>query len=274
MEFTATYDANDNVTLVETTWLIDGERVPHERYTVEYDSNSNPVSIEVYYYNGNDIDQMNRKAFQAYDARGNLTLSESYLWSWDSETEEIKWMGYGKQVSTYDANGNRLSDEYYDWDTSSDNWIGSYKNVYTYDANGDESSYEYYRWDTSSGGWAGGSRTTYEERNAYGDVILYHNYSWANNGWDWSTYTVYYPGGSDPNATAHVGGGEASAYIHGGVLHIRTARPERIGIYSLDGAKVYESAVPAGATTLSADRLPQGVLIVRGASGWVRKVVK
>ncbi|MDR1674890.1 MAG: hypothetical protein LBR86_00225, partial [Tannerella sp.] len=63
------------------------------------------------------------------------------------------------------------------------------------------------------------------------------------------------------------------AYIHGDLLYIRTVRAERIEIYALNGAKVYEGTVPAGTTTLPADRLPKGVLIVRG-SGWTGKVVR
>ncbi|MDR1381357.1 MAG: hypothetical protein LBJ47_07750, partial [Tannerella sp.] len=185
---------------------------------------------------------------------GNLTLSESYHWGWDSETEENKWIGYNKEVNTYDANGMGLSYEYYNWDGG---WIGSYKYAYTYDTNGRELSDEYYSWD---GGWKGSSRYNYEERNAYGDVILSYRYSWKDGGWEWTAYTVYYPGGSDPNATEHIGDAEPLVYAHGGSLHIRTVRAERTDIYTLDGARVYGRQVPAGTTTLP---LPPGIYIVK-----------
>jgi hypothetical protein len=271
MEYKATYDANDNVTLMETTTLWDGKRVPYERYVLKY-SNNNPVSIEVYDYNGNDIGQIDRKATNTYDARGNCTLSESYYWGWDSESESQKWIGYNKYVSSYDANGKVLSYESYDWDTSSDGWKGIYKSASTYDANGRELSYESYNWNTSSGGWIGSSKTTYEERNEYGDVLLYKSWSWKNSGWEWTSYTVSYPGGSGPSGTEYIGGAEPSVYIYGGMLQIQTVSAERIGVYTLDGAKVYESTVPAGTTVISAERLPKGVLIVRSSSGWARKV--
>jgi hypothetical protein len=271
MEYKVTYDANDNLTLVETTVLRDGKRVPYERHILKY-SNNNPVSIEVYNYNGNDIGQINKKATNTYDARGNRTLSESYHWGWDSEFEFQKWIGYNKYVNSYDANNRVLSYESYTWDTSSGGWKGSWKYTSTFDANGRELSYESYNWDTSSGGWKGSSKTTYEERNEYGDVILRKSWSWKNSGWEWTDYTVYYPGGSGPSGTEYIGGAEPSVYIHGDMLQIQTVSAERIGVYTLDGAKVYESAVSAGTTAISAERLPKGVLIVRGSSGWARKV--
>jgi hypothetical protein len=270
MEYQATYDANGNLIRVETTGLSRsaGKRVPFERYVLKY-SNNNPVSIEVYGYNGNDLSsQATWKATNTYDVRGNRTLSESYSW----EGNPAEWVGLNKQIRAYDANNRELSYEDYTWDTSSGGWKGSWKYALTYDANGTQLSTEYYNWDTSSGGWIGDSKTTYEERNEYGDVIFYKSWSWKNSSWEWTSYTVYYPGGSGPSGTEYIGGAEPSVYIHGDMLQIQTVRAERIGVYTLDGAKVYESAIPAGTTALSAERLPKGVLIVRGSSGWARKV--
>jgi hypothetical protein len=273
MEYTATYDANNNLTRVETTILEDGKRVPHERKVLKY-SNNNPVSIEEFYYfiDGTINSQASSKATNTYDAKGNRTLSESYHWGWDADSGGNKWIGYDKNVRSYDANGNILSFEAYTWDTSSGGWKESNKSIHTYDANGNSLSYEFYNWDTSSGGWVGSSKTTYEERNEYGDVLLNKYYSWKNGGWEWSSYTVSYPGGSAPRGTEYIGDAEPSVYIHGDMLQIQTVSAERIGVYTLDGAKVYESAVPAGTTAISAERLPKGVLIVRGSSGWARKM--
>jgi hypothetical protein len=268
MEYQATYDANDNLTRVETTVLRDGKRVPYERYVLQY-SSSNPVSIEVYGYGVNDVNsQAWLKAANTYDARGNRTLSESYQY----QGSAVGWTGQNRQVSTYDANGKELSSEFYYWNTSSGNWIGSNKIARTYDANGRELSYEYYNWDTSSGGWIGSINIAYEEINEYGDAMLSKSWSWKNNGWEWTSYTVYYPGGIGPSGTEYIGGAEPSVSIYGDMLRIRTVSAERIGVYTLGGAKVYESVVSSGTTAVSAERLPKGVLIVRGSSGWARKV--
>jgi hypothetical protein len=301
MEYTATYDANNNLTQVETTILMSGKRVPRQRYVLKY-SNNNPVSIEVYDYNYSVNDFYSEAWFKAantYDARGNRTLSESYQsvvsamgWiglnkevstydasgrelsyeSYDWNTSSNSWIGNSKYVYTYDANGRELSYESYNWNTSSGGWIGSRKYAYTYDANGRELSYESYDWNTSSGNWIGSWKTTYEERNEYGDAMLSKSWSWKNSGWEWTSYTVYYPGGIGPSGTEYIGGAEPSVYIYGDMLQIRTVSAERIGVYTLNGAKVYESAVSSGTTTVSAERLPKGVLIVRGSSGWARKV--
>ncbi|MDR2764974.1 MAG: DUF3836 domain-containing protein [Tannerella sp.] len=329
MEYKATYDSNDNPTLVETTVLRDGKRVPNNRYVLKYSKN-NPVSSEVYSYNGKDIGQMYLKANNTYDAGGNRTLSESYDWDWDSN----KWTGIARSVSTYDtnrnetlykhykwntssgswmessksviahdANGNQTLYEHYNWDTSSGKWIGdrkyvqaydayghntlyvyyrwdtssgswiwSSKTVYAYDAYGNETLYESYSWDTSSGDWIGSSKTVYE-KNGYGQEMLSKSYVW-NNGWECTSYTVSYPESGYPDGTERIGEAEALAYIHGDVLHIQTVQAERITIYTLNGSKVYEGTVPAGATALSAGRLPKGVLIVRGGSGWTGKVIR
>jgi hypothetical protein len=268
MEYQATYDASDRLTLVETTVLRDGKRVPSDRYVLQY-SSSNPVSIEVYGYNVNDFhSEAWLKAANTYDTRGNLTLSESYQY----EGSAVGWTGLNRWVRTYDASGRVLSYESYIWNTSSGGWIGSWKSASTYDANGRELSYESYNWNTSSGGWIGSWKTTYEEINEYGDVMLSKSWEWINSGWAWASYTVSYPGGIGPSGTEYIGGAEPSVYIYGDRLRIQTVSAEQIGIYTLNGAKVYESAVSPGATAISAERLPKGVLIVRGSSGWARKV--
>jgi hypothetical protein len=50
--------------------------------------------------------------------------------------------------------------------------------------------------------------------------------------------------------------------ISDGMLYIRSDRPEQVAVYSVTGAKLYESAIPSGLTTIDADRFPKGVLIV------------
>jgi hypothetical protein len=275
MEYKATYDSSGSdgkLIRVETTVLRDGTRVPGSRYVLKY-SNNNPVAIEVYVYDGNgQLGDMDYKASCRYDAGGHLTSSESYSWAWDSVSEEMKWEGLDKTASTYDANGNQLSYESYSWDTSSDSWTGSYKDASTYDANGNQLSYEYYRWDTSSGGWTGSSKTDYE-RSDDGAVIRYKSYSWNGGGWECTSYTVYYPESDSPDGTEYIEEAEPAAYICGDVLHVRTACAERIEIYTLNGSKIYEGSVAVGTTRLSAGRLPKGVLIVRGSSGWTMKVM-
>ena len=62
------------------------------------------------------------------------------------------------------------------------------------------------------------------------------------------------------------------AYTANNTLYIYVAQTERIAVYSLTGIKLYETTVSAGTTTVNTAAFPQGVLIVKGNSGWARKV--
>ena len=60
-------------------------------------------------------------------------------------------------------------------------------------------------------------------------------------------------------------------YFQGQTLHIDSPVAERINIYSITGALLYQVEKPAGKAALTINR-SRGILIVRGSSGWVRKV--
>jgi hypothetical protein len=64
---------------------------------------------------------------------------------------------------------------------------------------------------------------------------------------------------------------EPAAYVHDGILTIRSDRAEQITVYSVSDARLYEGRTQAGTTTIATTRFPQGVLIVKG-NGWVRKI--
>ncbi|MDR0613800.1 MAG: cadherin-like beta sandwich domain-containing protein, partial [Dysgonamonadaceae bacterium] len=63
-------------------------------------------------------------------------------------------------------------------------------------------------------------------------------------------------------------------YSANGRLHVNTPAAERINIYSVTGTLLYGFDKPAGAFRLSAFSChPASILIVKGSSGWVRKVM-
>jgi hypothetical protein len=261
LEYKATYDANDNLTLIETSYLWEGQRVPDMKYIIKYENN-NPVSLEEYDMSDNN-NRLNRKGSYTYDARGNITLYESYEWDY----EKKQMVGVYKIVRTYDANGKELSYEFYEGVTASGSWIGYYKETYMYDANGNRLSFELYDWNTSSGSWIGRYKYTYE-RNERGDIIAENYYLWQNNGWEWTSYMVSYPGGN-PNATEGISAATTDVWSYDGVLHVRTAQPSAwLKIYTLSGALLRQQTLSAGETTVA---LPQGVYIVQ-AGDTVTKV--
>jgi hypothetical protein len=77
------------------------------------------------------------------------------------------------------------------------------------------------------------------------------------------------------SATGNETMGEAANVIYyGGVLSVNTPTSERIEIYSVSGALLFDVQKPQGAATYSLSHLSKGVLIVRGSNGWVKKIVK
>jgi hypothetical protein len=58
-----------------------------------------------------------------------------------------------------------------------------------------------------------------------------------------------------------------------GVLSVNSPSAEQIDIYSVSGALLYQAQKASGEATFRLNHLPKGVLIVKGGSGWVKKVV-
>jgi hypothetical protein len=63
------------------------------------------------------------------------------------------------------------------------------------------------------------------------------------------------------------------AYFNG-ILSVNTPAAEQIAVYSVSGQLLYRAQKTAGPAVFDLNGLPRGVRIVRGSSGWVRKVVK
>jgi len=64
------------------------------------------------------------------------------------------------------------------------------------------------------------------------------------------------------------------AYIQNGILSVGSPESEQISIYSVTGSILYQAKKPAGAAVFKVGDLPKGFLIVRGSSGWVKKLIK
>jgi hypothetical protein len=65
----------------------------------------------------------------------------------------------------------------------------------------------------------------------------------------------------------------ADVHYANGILTVNSPAAERIDVYSAAGALLYQVQKASGEATFNFNRLPQGVLIVRGGSGWTRKIV-
>jgi hypothetical protein len=60
----------------------------------------------------------------------------------------------------------------------------------------------------------------------------------------------------------------------GGLLSVNTPVSERITVYALSGAVVYRAQKMPGSVIFDLSDLPRGLMIVRGDSGWVKKIVR
>jgi hypothetical protein len=62
--------------------------------------------------------------------------------------------------------------------------------------------------------------------------------------------------------------------IADGTLTVNSPVSERIYIYSVSGALLYQTQKGVGEAKFDINHLSQGVLIVKGSSGWVTKTMK
>jgi hypothetical protein len=62
--------------------------------------------------------------------------------------------------------------------------------------------------------------------------------------------------------------------IHGTLLTVTSPSAEVLTLYSLSGSLLLQAEKEKGSTTIAIGHLPKGVLIVRGSSGWTRKIFR
>ena len=67
---------------------------------------------------------------------------------------------------------------------------------------------------------------------------------------------------------------ETLAYLNNGTLHIQSPVAETVQVYSTSGVLLYNIQKPAGKANFPLNELKGSVLIVKGSSGWVKKIVK
>jgi len=67
---------------------------------------------------------------------------------------------------------------------------------------------------------------------------------------------------------------ETLAYLNNGTLHIQSPIAETVQVYSTSGVLLYNFQKPTGKANFPLNELKGSVLIVKGSSGWVKKIVK
>jgi hypothetical protein len=65
----------------------------------------------------------------------------------------------------------------------------------------------------------------------------------------------------------------SGVWYAGGVLYVHTPLAEQVTAYSITGQPLYRARKAAGEASFRLNGLPRGVLIVRGGSGWAKKII-
>ena len=74
--------------------------------------------------------------------------------------------------------------------------------------------------------------------------------------------------------TPEITGNAIQLYLKDGNLLVDTPTEESIRIYSVTGSLIFSQSKQVGEEIFSIANIPNQVLIIRGSSGWVRKLVK
>ncbi len=114
----------------------------------------------------------------SYDGAGNMTLAYNYYY------EEPDWLLVGKDVRTYDGNGNLITSTSSWWDESGSEWINNGMEEHTYNSSGSISVSIYSTWDFFNEEWV----NEYKDEYAYNgsdQLIMGVYYSWNVGNEQW-----------------------------------------------------------------------------------------
>jgi hypothetical protein len=231
-DFGTEYDANGNLISFKVLAGKDVDRV----YTISYNTDNRPVSIE-----GRRLIPDNLLIYKVryeYDAYGSATLFESY------NLTGVEWEELYRETAEYDAQGKIIYKEHFNGNQR------DHKFSYEYY---DEHHFSSISCDVYSGG------NSWKHEFKYGaDGKLGAMYDYTND--ELSYYMIFYPNTLDNPGNANEPVDDMRIWSYGGNLHVRTAQPAVLHIYTPTGALHTQQTLPAGETTFL---LPPGMYIVK-----------
>lgn len=171
------------------------------RYSFTYDDNGNMLT-EIIEHFESDIWVNFRKTTYTYNDNGNVLTM--LIWGWGNghwtnylrytytyddigfqvglyeelESSTWTWIYVSRFSSTYDDNGNRLTDLIENW--GSDTWRNHYRDTYFYDNNGNITTELREYWGQDN--WINSSRQTYTY-NGSGNMLTQLTENWESEGW-------------------------------------------------------------------------------------------
>jgi hypothetical protein len=62
-------------------------------------------------------------------------------------------------------------------------------------------------------------------------------------------------------------------WIYSNRLHVESSKSENVIVYTITGKMIFKEKKPEGKTWFNIKSLPKGILIIKGESGWERKLI-
>ena len=111
---------------------------------------------------------------------------------------------------------------------------------------------------------------TYDGQGRPATVQIFTN-SASNNYLLSTEYIFYYSDGKTSNSVTEPI--KPIVYLFDQNLYIKSEKPDRITVYSMNGSKLFETEVRTGVNTIHTKAFPKGILLVKDSSGRVTKVM-
>jgi hypothetical protein len=256
---------NGNEIKVELT-SIDGEDEIVLPYTYKFnDKGYITEMIFVFYFDETPIEIVSK--FQYWETANRLDSIEQVI------SSPMGVSSVRLKYRSYDANGRPTLVEERDMD------LGSYslqKYVYDISASGKLLKAEMQTADYSPAGdlLSQSMDVTYydsEER-----MIKVVNYSGTAEEVDaeYFQYTIFHYGTNAGITTQSLLDQQVTVSTTNDYLSVNSPKSERITIYNMLGAQMYVKSKKAGETQISMSNFPQGIYLVTGGSGWIKKIKK
>lgn len=140
------YDVNHNVTERKEYIYTTAEGWHYsDNYTFSYDASNNLTSYTLQKFANGNWDNSLKKDF--IYANGALTHTVEYSW------KNNNWQTERQNLFSYDAAGNKLSDEYRVWDEAAQNFVNTRKEEWTYNAQNQPLTYKSLTWNVAGQSW-------------------------------------------------------------------------------------------------------------------------
>lgn len=237
-----------------------------ERTEYNYDTNGQLVSYNIYYDSDSDgvleLDEI-AKCEYTIDIDGYLNYLVYTKLAGESDDQYEPSL---KLKIKYNENGYIIYRESAEWYNNQwqDEDAGLTIKIYNDDKLVSE---KWYAWDSDLQAWKYIDGTAYTY-NSDGNLILMEDFQGDENV-AYNTTQYYYPStlgiGQDKFA-------DNSVLFVDGSLIVDTANTEVISVYSITGALVYSFTKTEGEFTVDLN-LPKGIILVKGGTGWVRKMI-